>query len=105
MVVAPAAKHEIELLDQGRHRGRNVGSDQRSHFPNEGEDSLFCRGNAQYLAPFAESLPEERQSPRDLRDHGLLRREFQTPLSHRSRQVRGIAGKADPFLTWGRPMS
>ena len=40
VVMRPASKRRIELLDQGRHRGADVCADYCSHLADEGEDSL-----------------------------------------------------------------
>lgn len=57
VVIPPAAKRLIELLDQDRHWCADVFADQCSHISFEGEDSLLGRGDVQYIAGLAIGLP------------------------------------------------
>ncbi len=53
VVVFPAPKRLIQRLDQSRHRCAHVCTDQGSHVPDEGEDSLLGRGNMQHIGPLS----------------------------------------------------
>lgn len=80
VVVPPAAKRFVELLDQDRHWRADVSADQCSHLSFEGEDSLLCRGDVQDIAGLAIGLTEERESVFYVRDRGLFQRERETAL-------------------------
>jgi len=73
VVIGPASKCCIELLDQGRHRRADVFADQCSHLLHEGMNALSGWRDVQDPAMLAEGLPEERESVFDVRDHRLLR--------------------------------
>ena len=72
VVIGPAAKRFVQLLDQDRHRRARVLTDQFPNFSFEGEDSLNRRRDVQNPAMLAKGLPQEGESVADIRDHGLL---------------------------------
>ena len=72
VVIGPAAKHRIKVLDQGGHRGGDVFANQFLYLLHEGVNSRIGWRDVQFSAKLAKGLPKERESVFDVRDQRLF---------------------------------